>query len=139
MTQIPKRRDVHADPSGTLRIGEDMPEKLANSVEAKSPAKWAYERLILYIGKFEETLDNDQEVAMGFTGSDAGLLRIEGIGHFDPDMVTFYGSDQAGVKSQLIQHVTQLSVTLRAVPKPAAAPEPFRIGFRLAGEVEDEA
>ena len=41
-------------------------------------------------------------VAMGFTGGDAGVLRIEGMGYFDPDIVTFYGSDPVGGKTQLV-------------------------------------
>lgn len=98
----------------------------------KSAAEWAYDRLILYIRNFESQLDASHEIAMGFAGDEAGVLRIEGIGFFDPDILTFYGRDEAGVKTQLIQHVTQLSVTLRAVPKDASAEEaPRRIGFHL--------
>ena len=115
----------------------DLPQAVAKKpVKQKSPAEWAYERLILYIKNFEEQLDNTQEVAMGFTGGDAGVVRIEGIGFFDPDIVTFYGSDQAGTKTQLIQHVTQLNVMLRALPKQIADGAPRRIGFRLAADLE---
>ncbi len=114
-----------------------LPKKVAEKpLEQKSPAEWAYERLILYIKNFEEQLDNEHEVAMGFTGGDAGVLRIEGIGYFDPDVLTFYGSDGEGMKTQLIQHVSQLSVMLRALPKPVEAEAPNRIGFRLAAELE---
>lgn len=97
----------------------------------KSPAEWAYERLVLYIRNFESQLDSSQEIAMGFAGSDAGVLQIEGLGYFDPDIVTFYGRDEDGVKTQLVQHVTQLSVILRAVPKVREEEPPRRIGFAL--------
>ena len=73
---------------------------------------------------------------MGFTGGDAGVLRIEGMGYFDPDIVTFYGTDSNGIKTQLVQHVSQLSVMLRALPHQAEAGEPTRIGFRLAQDLE---
>ena len=33
---------------------------------------------------------------MGFSGGDAGVLKIEGMGYYDPDTVTFYGTDPAG-------------------------------------------
>ena len=116
--------------------GIPLPPALQNKpVESKSPAEWAYERLILYIQNFEEQLDNEHEVAMGFTGGEAGVVRIEGIGYFDPDIVTFYGSDMTGAKTQLIQHVTQLNVMLRALPKQIANEEPKRIGFRLAADL----
>lgn len=104
--------------------------------EAKSAAEWAYERLILYIQNFEEQLDNTHEVAIGFTGTDAGVLRIEGIGFYAPDIVTFYGADQHGTKTQLIQHVSQLNVMLRALPRENDSQEPTRIGFRLASTLK---
>ena len=100
--------------------------------KAKSPAEWAYDRIILYIRSFENLLNADQEVAMGFAGSEAGILRIEGIGFFDPDILTFYGKDEDGARTQLIQHVSQLSVMLRARPKADPDDAPRRIGFRLA-------
>lgn len=107
----------------------------AEPIEDKSPAQWAYERLILYIKNFEEHLDNQQEVAMGFAGGDAGILRIEGIGYFAPDIITFYGRDESEARTQLVQHVSQLNVLLRALPKSPASEEPRRIGFRLAAEM----
>jgi hypothetical protein len=98
----------------------------------KSPAEWAHDRLVMYIRNFESQLDAAHEIGMGFAGDEAGVLRIEGIGYFDPDIVTFYGRDDSGAKTQLIQHVSQLSVTLRAVPKEGESEEPRRIGFQLS-------
>lgn len=106
----------------------DLP--MAEPVE-KSPARSAYERLVQYIRNFEAQLDANQEVAMGFAGSDAGVLRIEGLGYYDPDILTFYGRDDEGLKTQLIQHVSQLSVILRAAPKIAPEIPARRIGFHL--------
>ena len=76
---------------------------------------------------------------MGFAGGDAGVLRIEGMGFFNPDIITFYGSEATGVKTQLIQHVSQLNVLLRALPKQPDQPEPNRIGFQLAADLEKTA
>lgn len=73
---------------------------------------------------------------MGFAGGEAGVLRIEGMGFFDPDIVTFYGRDPVGGKTQLIQHVSQLSVLLRAMPKMVKEAKPNRIGFRLRQSLE---
>ena len=134
---LPRRHEVHSDPA--VQADTSLPASVTNTpVQQKSQAQWAYERLILYIQNFEKTLDNEHEVAMGFAGSDAGVLRIEGMGYFDPDVLTFYGSDESGAKTQLIQHVSQLSVILRALPKAPAHPEPNRIGFRLAEELGKE-
>tara|TARA_R110002124_G_scaffold11974_16_gene56964 strand:- start:351 stop:812 length:462 start_codon:yes stop_codon:yes gene_type:complete len=128
---LPRRHEA-------LRDGADaLPTHVTvKSNKNKSPAEWAYERLVLYIQTFEEGLDGDHEVAMGFVGGEAGVLRIQGMGYFDPDVLTFYGEDRNGAKTQLIQHVSQLSVTLRAMPKVSPLKEPNRIGFRLRRDLE---
>lgn len=99
--------------------------------QALSPAAWAYQRLVSYIQNFESQLDRAEEVAVGFAGGEAGVLRIEGLGYFDPDILTFYGRDDEGARMQLVQHVTQLSVILRAVPVRSPQEPARRIGFRL--------
>ncbi|MEM8792762.1 MAG: DUF6173 family protein [Pseudomonadota bacterium] len=112
------------------------PAMAAQPVADKTPAQWAYERMVLYIQKFEEMLDAEHEVAMGLTGSDAGTLRIQGMGYFAPDILTFYGEGPDGAKTQLVQHVSQLNVMLRAAPKVDPEAEPNRIGFRLREKLE---
>ncbi|MCP5039038.1 MAG: hypothetical protein GY945_15705 [Rhodobacteraceae bacterium] len=134
----PRSRAAHCDEHAPLTVEQKpLPEEISEKpVEAKSPAEWAYERIILYIQNFEEQLDNEHEVAIGFTGGDVGVLRIEGLGFFDPDIVSFYGSDQDGAKTQLIQHVSQLNVMLRAMPREDNDIAPTRIGFRLAEDMK---
>ena len=135
---MPRVHEVHADPSKPNAAKNPVPKGVAKTpVANKSPAQWAYERLIIYLKNFEEQLDNEHEVAMGFTGGDAGVLRIEGMGYYDPDIVTFYGNEPDGGRTQLIQHVSQLNVLLRAVPKPVAEDAPRRIGFRLVADLEE--
>ncbi|SFO89506.1 DUF6173 family protein [Tranquillimonas alkanivorans] len=138
---LPRAHAVHSDPEMTCAEVEPFPEALSKQPAGrKSQAKWAYQRLIHYIRNFEKQLDEEHEVAMGFVGGAPGVLKIEGLGYFDPDIVTFYGKDSKGVRTQLVQHVSQLNVFLRATPKPKEAPQPTRIGFRLvAGLEEDEA
>ncbi|MFT5742079.1 MAG: hypothetical protein ACI86S_000136 [Paracoccaceae bacterium] len=133
---MPRVHEVHTDPDKCAPCVEDLPDAVKKPSKNKSPAQWAYERLIIYIKNFEEQLDAEHEVAMGFTGGDAGVIRIEGMGFFDPDIVTFYGADPTGAKTQLIQHVSQLNVMMRALPKQVDQAEPNRIGFRLARDLE---
>ncbi len=133
-TALPCAGVVHADPTAMPTAEQEpLPAALSRQpIEEKSEAQWAYERLILYIRNFESQLEAEDEVAMGFAGGDAGVLRIEGLGYFDPDLITFYGRDEDGVKTQLVQHVTQLNVLLRAVPRAEPEEPARRIGFRLA-------
>lgn len=138
---LPRAHVVHADPGSQAACGDLCPPRSVaeKPLDQKSAARWAYERVILYIRNFEQQLDAEHEVAMGFTGADAGVIRIEGVGYYDPDIITFYGTDPAGGRTQLIQHVSQLNVMLRAMPKPVAEDAPRRIGFRLVADLEDEA
>lgn len=136
----PRAHAVHADPDAAKSAeSKPLPESISEvPIDEKSPAEWAYERLVIYIQNFEEQLDNEHEIAVGFVGGDAGVLRIKGLGFFDPDIVTFYGTDVDGTKTQLIQHVTQLSVMLRAIPKDDTQVAAKRIGFRLVADLEAE-
>lgn len=135
---LPKMHEVHCDPKQRKATKKILPKCVTDKpASQKSPAQWAYERVVLYLKNFEEQLDNEHEVAMGFTGGDAGVLRIEGMGYFDPDIITFYGSDPAGGRTQLVQHVSQLNVMLRAVPKEIEDAAPNRIGFRLLEDLEN--
>ncbi|MEM9796112.1 MAG: DUF6173 family protein [Pseudomonadota bacterium] len=127
-------REVHADGKDHAPPVPEKPKRPA------SAAEWAYRRLVLYLRAFEDTLDEDHEAAMGFTGGPggpAGLLRIEGVGFSAPDLVTFAGQDRDGNRAQLIQHVSQLNVVLRAIQKAPDKP-PYRIGFRLAAALSDD-
>ncbi|MFD2740222.1 DUF6173 family protein [Sulfitobacter aestuarii] len=136
---LPRLYEAHTDPERTRAQDREVPKCVSDTpVSKKSPAQWAYERVVLYLKNFEEQLDNEHEVAMGFTGSGAGtgVLRIEGMGYFDPDIVTFYGADPTGGRTQLVQHVSQLNVVLRALPKEIKDEKPNRIGFRLVEDLE---
>ena len=129
---LPRIREIHTDPNVPCASQNNLPQAMTEPVGSKSPAQWAYERIILYIQNFEAQLDNEHEIGVGLTGGTTGPMRIEGLGYYDPDIVTYYGTDASGAKAQLIQHVSQLNVTLIAQPKQTDQPEPTRIGFRLA-------
>lgn len=134
---LPRRYEMHCDPEQPNSCDQELPRHMTLKPAAeKSPAQWAYERTVLYLKNFEEQLDNQHEVAMGFVGGDAGVLRIEGMGYFDPDVVTFYGRDATGARMQLVQHVSQLNVIFRALPKEVQNAAPNRIGFRLFEDLE---
>ncbi|WP_316014474.1 DUF6173 family protein [Roseobacter sp. HKCCA0434] len=128
-------RGVHIEDLPTAENAEQA-QKMGGA-KGKNPAQWAYERLIHYIQQFEESLDGEHEVGMGFVGSESGVLTIQGIGYFAPDIVTFYGTDAGGGKRQLVQHVSQLNVMLTAAPRQKSPAR--RIGFRLGQELEKTA
>src|SRR6266851_4867095 len=93
-----------------------------------NPAKWTYTRLGECIKQFEDELDNDHEVGARLVSfGQAVVFHIESLGYYGPDIITFYGTNEAGERVQLIQNVSQLSVLLVAVKKQQEKPR--RIGF----------
>ncbi len=134
--------------AGTVSTTDDASQRVENQplpaamakkpVDQKSQAEWAYERIILYIQKFEEGLDGDHEVVMGFVGGGVGSMHVQGMGFFAPDLVTFYGVDEGGTKTQMVQHVSQLNVTLKATIKQNKEADATRIGFLLEKELENK-
>lgn len=138
---LPDAYSVQVSDSGeTVAQNQSLPKAVAQKAVAdKSAAEWAYERMVLYIQEFEKQLDSDHEVGMGFAGGDVGTLKIQGMGYFAPDMITFYGTDPDGAKTQLVQHVNQLNVMLVAAPKENLEEEPSRIGFKLAIQLDEKA
>jgi len=122
---MPPDRDPLA---GLLSAATVAPAVLSGS--SLNPAKWAHERIVRSINRFEEDLDDQHEVgARLVTFGPAILIQVEDVGYWGPDIVIFYGIDEGGQKVQLLQHVSQLSVLLVAVKK--AHDKPRRIGFQL--------
>jgi hypothetical protein len=94
------------------------------------PSNWTRERLKRQIKEFEGNLDAEHEVgmclAMGPTGH---AFHLENIGSWGPDMIILDGRDPEGKPVQLLQHYTQVSLLLTALPR---VHEPARrIGFDL--------
>ena len=85
--------------------------------------------LICQIEKFENSLDEHQEVAVFVIGGPAGASFFPtSIQAIDPDKVVFDGIDPDGGPFVVVQHVTQLNFALRAV-RTAPDEPPRRIGF----------
>jgi len=95
-----------------------------------NPAQWMHERLIHQIIEFEKSLGADHEVGGRFVeGPGSEPLHITNLASWGPDMIMFMGQFPDGRKFELMQHYSQVSVLLVAVPK--MAEEPRRIGFEL--------
>ncbi len=106
----------------------DLASRMSDAVT--NPAKWMHERLVRLIIAFEERLDDSQEVgARLVTFGEREPIHIENVSHWAPDLVLFFGRNLDGHPVELIQHVTQVSVLLVALPK--VHEKPRRIGFDL--------
>jgi hypothetical protein len=105
------------------------------SKERLNPAEWMYERLVKQIVDFEKRLSPDEEIGGRFVAAPReGAFHIEDLSYWGPDMLMFMGRDADGRPIQLMQHYTQMSILLCAVPK--EKDEPRRIGFVLMDNLE---
>ncbi len=94
------------------------------------PAAWMHQRLVNQIVAFEKNLGPDHEIGGRFVeGPGSEPLHISNVASWGPDMILFMGQFSDGRKFELIQHYSQVSVLLVAVPK--TTDEPRRIGFEL--------
>ena len=61
---LPERYAVRMGPNGSIGRENQVvtPNADGRQIAQKSPAEWAYERIVMYIQKFEETLNGDEEV-----------------------------------------------------------------------------
>jgi hypothetical protein len=96
-------------------------------------AEVLYDRLCRQFWDFETSLGDEEELGGYFAsfGKEV-LLRITNVGYHNPYFMVFYGECvTSGERVQLVQHVNQVSILLKAVPKPSSVSEPRRIGFGI--------
>ncbi len=145
-TDTPVEEDAHihatASPPYVVKEGvvEDGDEsgQPPQAVEQRppDPATWMHQRLVHQILEFEKNLGPDHEVGGRFVeGPNAEVLHINNVASWAPDMIVFMGQYADGRKFELLQHYSQVSVLLVAVPKQTK--EPRRIGFELLKNVKD--
>lgn len=92
-------------------------------------ADYSYEVIMERIKEFEDTLDNDHEVALRLASFGQSItLSVVDIGYSNPSTLVFpgYVGDQPAT---LIQHMSQLNFLLLAVKKADPEKPPRRIGF----------
>jgi hypothetical protein len=92
------------------------------------PAELMCERLRDEIIDFEKALDLDHEVGVNMVQAGTmTVIHVEHVGYHGRDMVTFDGRDSDGNRVRIVQHVSQVSIALKALPK--LSEKPIRLGF----------
>jgi hypothetical protein len=80
------------------------------------------------IAEFEKTLDPAHEVGVHLVQGDTlTVIHVEDVGYHGPDLVTFEGREPNGNRVRILQHVSQVSMSLKALPK--LNDKPIRLGF----------
>lgn len=114
----------------TVGLNDSMDQLTRDMQRRNNPAGWMFKRLVKQIKAFEARLDHEEEIG-GYLATGAGpdAFHIVTVGYSDPDLLIFEGLNQDGRPVQLVQHHSQLSLLLTALPK--LKEEPRRIGFLL--------
>lgn len=88
----------------------------------------AYEVISKQIQKYQESLNNDEEVGVMLTSFGQSIvMSVTSIGYQNPNLLYFFGYVNE-VESQLIQHISQLNFLLTSI-KVKDNRTPNRIGF----------
>jgi len=77
-------------------------------LEERNHAGWMHERLVKQSVEFESKLSPEQDIGGRFVNAPKeGVIHIEDIGYWGPDILLFYGQDPEGNPIQLMQHYSQ--------------------------------
>ena len=97
-------------------------------------ADYTHEVVLKRIKEFEESLDDDHEVALKLASFGQSVtMNVTGLGYSNPSTLVFHGY-VGGQSATLIQHLSQLNFLLLSVKKADPAMPPRRIGFAAPSE-----
>ncbi|MHB8065043.1 MAG: DUF6173 family protein [Ruminiclostridium sp.] len=99
---------------------------------AKANYASAFAQILLQkIQEFDTNLGEDFEVGVKLVSfGQAVIIAVHGIGFQDPSIIIFIGIGEDGSPLELIQHVTQISFLLTALPRQKKEEPKQLIGFR---------
>lgn len=94
-------------------------------------------RLVEQIQAFEEMLDPEHEVMIQLASFGSPItMAVTSISYQNPDLLYFYGLVN-GMRSQLIQHISQLNFLLCATERDDKSKPARRIGFYFSNPEDD--
>lgn len=97
---------------------KDLPDYKALLPKDYESAEWQYEKICEQIKDFQDSLDDEHEVALLLTNfGQSIILNVTNLGYQNPCLIYYYGYSN-GNRCQLIQHISQINFLLMSVPKP---------------------
>jgi hypothetical protein len=89
-----------------------------------------YKRLAELITDFDAALDQTQEVGVRLVSyGQTVVFRPTNMGYYNPSLICFRGVSEDGKPVELVQHVSQISVLLMALPREDTSQPKRPIGF----------
>lgn len=106
-----------------------MAEVLRDSNKQRdNPAGYTFASLKREVERFQRGLDEEHEMGMLMAGG-IGAIHLRSIKPVDPDLFVFDGLDESQRDVRVIQHYSQVSLVLVALPK--LEEQAHRIGFPI--------
>jgi hypothetical protein len=134
LTRVMKTDDEKYEEKVRLLKSQNAKEYLGSIAEA-SMAGAFHDRLNQQIKAFDEALDQDHEVGVKLVAfGQAITFHVSALGYHNPALIFFFGETVDGEKVQLIQHISQISFVLIAIPKPKPEEPKRPFGFAQAHE-----
>ncbi len=122
------RTNFQSPDVGNWTIKPEIMENVIRPPRLLSQAESIVESLTRQIIEFEKTIDECQEVGFRLVGApDQSTIHIERIQCEGGALLVFFGRNQDGREVRVLQHASQVSVLLTALPK--IAEKAHRIGF----------
>ncbi len=102
---------------------------LANFQRANLASEFA-NHLLSKINQFDDGLNDELEVGLKLVSFGQTItFHVSGIGFYNPSLVVFAGLTDDGNRVELVQHVSQISFVLIALPKLKPEQPKNKIGF----------
>jgi hypothetical protein len=94
-----------------------------------------YKRLSEWITNFDKSLDDNHEVGVRLVSFGQSMsFHLEGMGYYNPFLISFSGFTEDGQPVELIQHVNQISILLMKLPRKNPNEPKKPIGFNIGAD-----
>lgn len=114
-----------------IKIPQIKPPQFVINAEQGLASEF-HKRLQKWIIEFDQSLDNDHEVGVQLvTFGQALVFHLQGMGYWNPFLISFAGVTEDGQPVELIQHVSQISILLMKLPRKDLDQPKKPIGFQI--------
>jgi hypothetical protein len=91
-----------------------------------------HKRLVEWINNFDASLDEKHEVGIRLVSfGQTVTFHLQGLGYWNPSLISFTGTMESGAPVELIQHVSQISILLMKVERKDPDKPKCPIGFTV--------
>ena len=131
LDQLLLEREISTDLPGCIPVEEPSHVVSAAIFNDHDHADYAYEVIMERIKEFEDTLDDDHEIAIKLASFGQNItMSVTEIGYSNPTTLIFSGY-VGKQRAELIQHMSQLNFLLLSVEKEDPKKPALRLGFAL--------